>query len=163
MGDGRNVVIRLISEIGEDVRDLIGELDLELSNEYSEDQRHGLDLSQLLDVHMRFYVIYSDGEAAGCGGVGFYDDFAEVKRFYVRPDHRGKGLADLLLRHIEEVSRDARYRWLRLETGTKQVAAIQFYLRHGFEQCLAFGHYLTLTRETLVESLFFEKVLVVNK
>jgi hypothetical protein len=43
-------------------------------------QRHGLSIEQLFEPHVRFFVARLDGLAVGCGGVAFFNDYAEVKR-----------------------------------------------------------------------------------
>lgn len=62
-------------------------------------------------------------------------DAAEIKRMYVRPAYRGKGIADLLMKELEEFARDCGYVWLYLDTAAVMQAAARFYERHGFEHC----------------------------
>jgi ribosomal protein S18 acetylase RimI-like enzyme len=54
---------------------------------------------------------------------------------YVRPAHRGKGIADLLMKELEDFAQDCWYEWLYLDTAAVMVAAARFYERHGFEHC----------------------------
>jgi putative acetyltransferase len=93
----------------------------------------------------------------GCGGVAFYDGFAEVKRMYTQPTVRRQGVATALLRHLEGEARRAGHSVLRLETGMYQAEAIEFYLRAGFEPCEAFGDYLDLSPQAIETSVFYEK------
>src|ERR1700738_580506 len=83
------------------VRLLIAELEDVLSAEYLPEQRHGLPLDAIFQPHVRFFVATVDGAPAGCGGVALFDDFAEVKRMYVRPAARGQGVARAILARIE--------------------------------------------------------------
>ena len=62
-------------------------------------------------------------------------DAAEIKRMYVRPAYRGKGIADLLMKELEKFARNCGYAWLYLDTAAVMVAAARFYERHGFEHC----------------------------
>ena len=57
----------------------------------------------------------------------------------------------------KEKRRTAGYSVLRLETGVYQAEAIAFYLRAGFEQCDAFGDYLSLSPRAIETSVFYEK------
>ena len=41
---------------------------------------------------MRFFVARLDGLAVGCGGVAFFNDYAEVTPMYTRPTARGRGI-----------------------------------------------------------------------
>jgi putative acetyltransferase len=143
----------------DDVRALIFALDRELAVAYPPEQMHGLTLNSLFQPHIKFYVAYVDGAAVGCGGVAFFDDFAEIKRMYVRDSSRGLGVAQAILSHLEHVARDAGVTVLRLETGVRQPAALRLYERVGFEPCSAFGQYLTMAPAAVKNSLFYEKKL----
>jgi GNAT superfamily N-acetyltransferase len=62
----------------------------------------------------------------GCG---------EIKRMYVRPPYRGRGISDLLLQALEEYAREFGYQWLYLDTPADMKAAARFYRRKGFAEC----------------------------
>lgn len=121
-----------------DVVALITELESELSVNYPPEQRHGLSLDRLFQPHIHFVLARQDGRGVGCGGIAFFSGFAELKRFYVRPDLRGRGIADTILRQLADVAVAGGHTLLRLETGTAQQAALRFYERCGFERCGAF-------------------------
>jgi putative acetyltransferase len=106
---------------------------------------------------VRFFVARLGGEPAGCGGLAFYNGFAEVKRMYVRDEARGRGVARAILDRIEMAARDGGQAVLRLETGAHQAAAMRLYERAGFRTCSAFGDYVDMPPAAIVTSLFFEK------
>lgn len=153
------IAIERVTQETAELRQLIGELDAVLGAEYEPHQRHGLSLTQLFEPHVRFFIVRRGGDAVGCGGVALFDDFAEVKRMYTRPEARGRGLAKLLLRQIEDEARAAGKTMLRLETGTRQPEAIGLYQEMGFAPCGAFGPYATMPPAMIETSLFFEKAL----
>ncbi len=124
---------------------------------YPPEQRHGLKLDAIFEPHVRFFVAWADGEPAGCGGVALFADFAELKRMYVRPAARGRGVADALLARLAVEAAVAGLSVLRLETGTRQEAAIRFYLRLGFTPCDAFEPYSSMPAENVVSSVFMER------
>jgi GNAT superfamily N-acetyltransferase len=66
---------------------------------------------------------------------------AEVKRMYVVPDLRGRGLARRLLGHLEDTARAAGVDALVLETGQRQPDAIGLYRACGYTDIPRFGHY----------------------
>ena len=152
-----DLTIERVTVATEEVRQLVAELDAALSGPYLPDQRHALALDQLFEGNVRFFVARADGAAAGCGGVAFYDGFAEVKRMYTRPAARRLGVATRLLRRLEGEARAAGYSILRLETGRYQAEAIGFYVREGFAQCDAFGDYAAMTGQAIETSVFYEK------
>jgi len=154
------IVIERINAPTDELATLIGELDRALGANYEAHQRHGLPLMQLFEPHMLFFIARYDGAAAGCGGVALFDDYAEVKRMYTRPETRGRGLAKALLQRIEQEARTAGKPVLRLETGPYQHEAIGLYQRMGFVACAAFGAYAVMPARNIEMSLFFEKPLV---
>jgi putative acetyltransferase len=128
----------------DEVRALVGELDLVLSAGYPPEQRHGLALESIFQPNIRFFIARLNGEPVGCGGVALFGDFAEVKRMYVRDGARGLGVAQALLRRIETETAAAHLSLLRLETGNRQYAAQRLYERAGFRRCGPFGAYAAM-------------------
>jgi putative acetyltransferase len=157
MDESTTLTIEPVLRPTADVRALISELDQILSAEYPPEQRHALKLDAIFAPHIRFFLARLGEAAMGCGGVALFPDFAEVKRMYVRPVARGKGVAQGLLARIEAEARKAALPLLRLETGDRQLAAIRFYGRSGFRRCGAFGEYATKPFHTIATSVFFEK------
>ena len=141
----------------DDVGLLIGELEAELLQHYRPEQRHGLKLDALFQPHIRFFTARLDGRPAGCGGIALFTDFAELKRMYVRPDARGRGVADAILARLMEEAAAAGLAVVRLETGTAQAAAIRFYRRAGFARCAAFEPYRSMPPKNIATSVFMEK------
>jgi putative acetyltransferase len=157
MKNNNRVRIELAPTATEEVRSLIGELETILSAEYPPEQRHGLALDAIFQPHIRFFLARLRGAAVGCGGVAIFSDFAEVKRMYVREVARRQGVADAILARIEEEVRRAGLSLLRLETGERQVAAMQLYARAGFRRCAAFGAYALMAPQSIATSVFLVK------
>jgi ribosomal protein S18 acetylase RimI-like enzyme len=59
----------------------------------------------------------------------------EIKRMYVKPEGRGQGIAEQLLKSLEEYAVESGYRTLYLDTKDDLTTAIRFYRRHGYEPC----------------------------
>ncbi len=66
---------------------------------------------------------------------------AEVKRMYVSPSARGRGLARAVLAHLESTAAAGGARAMVLETGTAQPEAIALYESSGYTRIADFGHY----------------------
>jgi len=141
----------------DDARLLIEELEAELSGNYAAEQRHGLSVQRVFQPGVVFFVARLDGRPAGCGGVAFADGLAEVKRMYVRPDARGRGVARAMLARLEDEARGRGVTRLVLETGDVQHAAIRLYERAGFTRCAAFGEYTTMAPDAIRRSVFLQK------
>jgi GNAT superfamily N-acetyltransferase len=80
-----------------------------------------------------FVVLSADGRPVAGGGVRRLDDrTCELKRMYVVPDARGRGVGRDLLTGLESLARDLGYAVARLDTGPKQGGAQRMYERAGY-------------------------------
>jgi putative acetyltransferase len=87
-----------------------------------------------------FLVGRIDGAAVACGGVARYDDVTgEIRRMYVVPSVRGRGLSRRVLAALEDEARALGYSFVRLETGNLQAAAVGLYVSAGFEPIPRYG------------------------
>jgi GNAT superfamily N-acetyltransferase len=81
-----------------------------------------------------------DGTPIGCGALRPLDDGeAELKRMYVVPAARGRGVSKLLLAGLEVEALSRGWTTLRLATGLRQPEAMGLYMRAGYEPAAAFG------------------------
>src|SRR5450755_3631819 len=80
-----------------------------------------------------FVVGYLDDRPVCCGGLKtLYDRRCEIKKMYVIPPLRGRGVARVLLRELERTARDLGYMIARLDTGPEQVSARALYESEGY-------------------------------
>ena len=108
------------------------------------------------DVALVLVARDDDGTALGCGALRqLADGAAEVKRMYVVPAARGRGVSKAVLAGLEAAARDRGWTTLRLETGPLQPEAIGLYAGSGWSRIAAFGAYAGDPDATA--SLFFEK------
>jgi putative acetyltransferase len=125
-----------------DARALIAELEQELDPRYPQASRHGYSVEMLLREAVAFFVTRDGEMPAGCGGVQVLGTaYGEIKRMYVRPGFRGRGLGRLMLNHLAAHVRQHGIALLRLETGIYQSEAIGLYERFGFRRIAPFGTY----------------------
>jgi GNAT superfamily N-acetyltransferase len=133
-------------------RDLIASLNAELTDLYPEPgaNHFQLGVEEVADGRGSFLVIYRGGVAVGCGALRLLDaDTAELKRMYVSPEARGKGLGRRLVAALEAEARALGVRRLVLETGVRQAAALALYRATGFQPIPLFGEY-RLSPETSI-------------
>jgi len=91
----------------------------------------------------RYLVGALAGRAVACGAIQLLDrDTVEIKRMYVRPAHRGQGLARQLLGALEELALRSGHTVLRLETGSYLPGAIQLYISSGYAEIPVYGEYV---------------------
>jgi GNAT superfamily N-acetyltransferase len=94
-------------------------------------------------------VGYADGTAVACGGwrarevdeAPLRAGDAEIKRMYVRPAYRGRGIARAVLADLETAAGRAGRRRMVLETGVRQPDAIGLYVAAGYVPMAPFGTY----------------------
>jgi putative acetyltransferase len=127
-----------------DARRLISALDAHLSSRYPPEQRFGPNLKpeQLAAGLGTFVVARVDGRAVGCGAVRLLDESTvEVKRMYVEPELRGRGVAKDVLAYLEAAGRELGAQRSVLETGIYQDEAIGLYRWAGYSQVECWGEY----------------------
>ena len=84
------------------------------------------------------WLVFANEEPVGCialRGLSSPPASGEVKRLYVRASHRKRGLADRLLRTLEQLAIQVGYEWLYLDTKDDLESAIRFYKRHSYKCC----------------------------
>jgi len=123
------------------VPELIAALDDYLSSLYPPSSNHFLDLEQLAQPDIRFFVARRDGAPLACGALRVADGYGEVKRMYVAPAARGRRVDRLILDRLLEHARDRNIAVLRLETGDKQMEALSLYRSVGFADRGPFADY----------------------
>lgn len=136
-----------------DVIALIEALDAHAIALYPPESNHLLDVAALCEPAVTFLVVRAGAQAVGCGAL-LCDPrgWGEVKRMYVRPEARGRGIGRRVLAELEGVARRVGLAALRLETGIHNTEALALYQRTGFAERAAFGDY---TPDPL--SVFMEK------
>ncbi len=139
------------------VQELIAELDCYLETLYPPESRHGLNIAALQDQSVTLFIARIDNKLIGCGAIKLLTGYAEIKRMYVRPNYRGKGVAREILRQLEAFAKQANIHTLRLETGIYQPEAIALYQKCGFSPIPPFGDY-----QPDPLCLFFEKPLTIH-
>ena len=123
-------------------RPLVAELDADLARRYDDDTPILAPPDEFLPPGGLFVLATVDGKPMACAGFRRVDDAtAELKRMYVRPAARGKGLARRLLAHLEQQAVQTGYTELWLETGLEQPEAIALYISAGYRPIPPFGQF----------------------
>jgi len=96
-----------------------------------------------MHVARALFVIARDAsELIGCGAIRpLSDQTAEVKRLYIIPAYRARGVARQLMHVLERFARDSGFTEIWLETGLRQPAAIRLYESLGYRRIAGFGDY----------------------
>lgn len=132
---------------------LIDEVQAEYVVRYGGPDRTPLDPVMFEPPLGSFYIGYLGLEGrptpVATGAWRFHDDVeafgtrrvAEVKRMYVVPAARARGLARTMLAHLERTAAENGAEAMVLETGTAQPEAIGLYESSGYTRIPSFGYY----------------------
>ena len=98
-------------------------------------------------------VFYDNDTPVGCGAFKNHGDKSvEVKRMYVLPEARRKGIAGEILAALEKEARRRGKESCILETGKRQKEAVRFYRKCGYKVIPNYGQYIGMDN-----SICFEK------
>lgn len=104
---------------------------------------------------------FFDEVLVACGAVKIVDDdgrYGEIKRMFVDQLYRGRGLSIRIMLELEGHLRRAGIRIARLETGTRQPAALALYRKLGYVERGPFGSYVAGTLNVFMEKILEEGV-----
>ena len=102
-----------------------------------------------------FLMVLDGATAVACGALREWrPGIAEIKRMYVAPGARGRGLSRRLLAALEAAAAGLGYRKIRLETGTAQPEALGLYASSGYARITPYGEF-----KESPTSICFEKAL----
>lgn len=120
---------------------LVKRLDADLAQRDGEDHAFYAQFNKV-DTIRYAVVAYENTTPVGCGAIKAYSpDAMEVKRMYVSPEHRGKGIATTILSELENWAGELAYTRCVLETGKKQPEAIELYKKAGYRVIPNYGQY----------------------
>ncbi|GAA3598995.1 GNAT family N-acetyltransferase [Flavivirga amylovorans] len=106
-----------------------------------------------IDVLKHIIVAYVDNKPVGCGAFKKYSESdVEIKRMFTRPEIRGQGIASKILKELENWSKELNFEACILETGKRQIEAVQFYKKNGYIITSNYGQYKNVT-----DSICFKK------
>ena len=125
----------------DDVVALIRQSDALMQSLYPAESNHLVDIDALAQPQVHFFVAREDDRALGCGALVVDGKRAEMKRVFVAPAARGKGIARLIMEALEREAAKLGVDLMQLETGIKQPEAIALYRKFGYVERGPFGSY----------------------
>jgi GNAT superfamily N-acetyltransferase len=140
--DGSRARLRALRYDDPLAQELVGQVQQEYVQRYGGPDEAAVTPEDFLPPRGAFLVAEVDGVPAGCGAWrSLGDGRAEVKRVYVAPAFRRRGLAQVLVDAIEEGAARAGVRSLVLNTGHRQPEALALYAVLGYTSVPGFGIY----------------------
>lgn len=141
----------------QDVINVFSDIDRLINSLYPVATAQSLTLNELNDTSVYAIGLKNEEGIIACGAIVKQVDktpYGEIRRLYVSPSYRGKGLSRRIMQILLHHASDAKIPLIRLETGPKQIQSIKLYENLGFKQCGSFGPY-----EDNPQSVFMELAL----
>jgi putative acetyltransferase len=148
------IILRRTDSENSDFIELVRLLDKGLAVVDGEDHSF---YSQFNKIDKIKYVVlaFENDRPVGCGAIKEFDSRTmEVKRMYVDPVCRNKGVASLILAELEKWAGELMCTRCILETGKRQPEAIGLYKKNGYMLIANYGQYIGVDN-----SVCFEKTL----
>lgn len=145
---------RTVTEVTPEFVELTEALDRELLRKQGQAQKAYQGFNRLVGIH-DVILAFQGARAVACGS--FKDRgnrVAEVKRVYVRPERRGRGLSKALMKRLEALAQSRGFHTLLVETSRTFAAANGLYLSLGYAVVPNFPPY-----EAMDDSICFQKEL----
>jgi putative acetyltransferase len=120
---------------------LIEQLDTYLMSLYPAESNHLETVESLSNEDVVMVGALDGRELVAMGAVKLLGDYGEIKRVYVPPACRGRGLAKAIMRELESVLIGRGIRVARLEAGIYQDEAMGLYRAIGYRKRGPFGPY----------------------
>ena len=99
-------------------------------------------------------VCYEDEIAVGCGAFKEYEPtVAEIKRMFVLPEKRGKGIASTVLNMLEIWAKENGFQSSILETSNQLTNAISLYQKSGYEIIPNYGQYIDVESSVCMKKI----------
>ena len=128
----------------QDVINVFADIDRLINSLYPVATAQSLTLSELDKPNVYAIGLKNDDGIVACGAIVMQSgepSYAEVRRLYVNPSYRGKGLSRRVMQILLHYAGEEEIPLIRLETGPKQIESIKLYENLGFKRCGCFGSY----------------------
>lgn len=138
------VIIKRTNNADKDFNMLVSLLDMDLLERYKEKQAE-YDKYNKIESLDTVVVAYDGNKPVGCGCFKvFSNDTIEIKRMYVHPDHRKKGIGAMIIVELEKWAIEKGFKYAVLETAGKQPEAIHLYHKSGYTVIDNYGQYVNM-------------------
>lgn len=152
-----SVSVRVTAPDNPAVQILLEQLNQYLAVRYPAEANHIDSLEELEKPNVVFVSAWEHEDVLGCGAIKFLTDeiqYGEIKRLYVADYARGRGISEMMMKHLERAAIERDVSVLRLEAGKQQPEAIALYRKLGYLERGAFAGY---ENENIELSVFMEK------
>jgi putative acetyltransferase len=127
-----------------EVISVFADIDRLINSLYPKATDQSLTLNELSSPNVHAIGLINEDGIVACGAIVKQFDkilYGEIRRLYVKPSYRGKGLSRRIMQNLLHYAGEAQIPLIRLETGPKQIQSINLYEDLGFKRCGPFGVY----------------------
>src|ERR1700709_2376309 len=126
------IVLKRTNSADRDFQSLIKQLDADLRLRNG-DEMNAYDKHNIIAPIATVVIAYLDNEPLACGCFKKHSETTvEIKRMFVAPPTRGKGVSRKILAELETWANSLGFEYIILETGGRQVEALGLYQRAGY-------------------------------
>lgn len=118
-------------------------LDAELRSEYPDTIDQFTPYNKFIKP-IKAIIIQKADQTIACGAMKELENHIEIKRMFVHPDHRGKGLSKIILSELEKWAKSLGNQYAILETGKKLFKPIRLYQSSGYHIIPNYGPYIAI-------------------
>lgn len=148
------ITLKRTDSTDSDFVELVRQLDADLAIRDGSDHTYYAQFNKIENIK-HVVVAHESDKTVACGAIKEFEPGAmEVKRMYTLPEHRGQGIAALVLSELENWASELACDRCVLETGLKQPEAIRLYEKSGYVSIPNYGQYIGMDN-----SVCFEKAL----
>ncbi|GAB0110668.1 GNAT family N-acetyltransferase [Pseudoalteromonas distincta] len=137
-----------------DVVNVFDDIDRLINSLYPVATAQSLELNELTLPNVYAIGLKTEEGIIACGAIVEKFDtqpYGEIRRLYVKPSHRGKGLSRRIMQILLHQAGEKQIPLIRLETGPKQIKSINLYENLGFKRCSSFGSYVDNPQSVFME------------
>jgi len=146
-----SITVKRTQSTDDDFNSLVRLLDLDLNKRYNKAQA-AYDQYNKIALIETVIVAYANDVAVGCGCFKPFDEKAvEIKRMFVHPAYRGKGISKIIIRELEKWATELGFTTSVLETGKGHPEAIGLYTKQGYDIIANFGQYADMPNSVCFE------------
>jgi GNAT superfamily N-acetyltransferase len=150
------IIIQRTNSDHPDFIQLVRELDADLAVRDGEDHSFYAQFNTI-DKIKYAVLAYENGQPLGCGAIKeFSEDTMEIKRMFVLPESRKRGIASRVLSALETWAGELSCKKCILETGKRQPEAIGLYRRNGYTPIPNYGQYAGMDNSVCFEKAIFQ-------
>lgn len=135
----------------EDFKKLVSLLDKELAIRDGEEHAFYDQFNKIENIK-HVIIAYANEQPVAAGAFKkFSAQAVEIKRMFVMPAFRGRGIAFQILQQLENWAAELGYSYCLLETGKKQPEAIALYKKSGYEVIPNYGQYENVSNSVCMQ------------